>query len=127
MEPGASHRPFRLTALRGRRRREIERELASHLAEARRELERAGVPPEEAERQSLLRFGDPGEIADGFARVYRPRLSARLAVACGLAVSLFVGAYSSGAIASGASSRHTHALTGHTVAATPRHSHARGH
>jgi hypothetical protein len=102
-----------MPALRGRRRREVERELASHLEEARRDLEQAGMSSEEAERESLVRFGDPCEIADGFARVYRPRLSARLAVACGLAASLFVGAYSSGAFASGASSHHAHATSHH--------------
>lgn len=109
----------RVPSLRGRRRREIERELASHLEDACRDLERAGMSPDEATRQSLIRFGDPGEIADGFARVYRPRLSARLAVACGLAASVFVGAYSSGAFASGATSHRAHAVAHHVRIATP--------
>lgn len=111
MDPRATGRPIGLPSLHGKRRREIERELASHLEEARRDLERAGLSREEAEHQSLIRLGDPTEIADGFARVYRPRLSARVAVACGLAASLFVGAYSSGAFASGASSHHRHTGT----------------
>lgn len=109
---------IRIPALRGRRRREVERELASHLDELQRDLERSGLPPDEAARQSLIRFGDPGEIADGFARVYRPRLSAQLAVAFGLAASLFVGAYSSGAFASGASSHHAHTTFRHPHTST---------
>jgi hypothetical protein len=123
MDPNANRRPIRLPSLHGKRRREIERELASHLEESRRDLVRSGLTPEEAERQSLIRLGDPSEIADGFARVYRPRLSARLAVACGLAASLFVGAYSSGAIASGASAHHAHTTVrhAHTVSGARLH------
>lgn len=95
-----------MRALRGRRRREIERELAAHLEDTQRELRLAGSSPTEAERQSLERLGDISEIADGFARVYQTRWSTRLALAFGLAASLVVGAYSSGAFASGASAHH---------------------
>lgn len=108
-------RPIRLGPITGRRRREIERELASHVEDTRRELELGGLSPEEAERESLRRLGDPSEIADAFARVYRPRWSARVAIACALAGSLLVGAYSSGAFASGASSHRAHALPVHAT------------
>lgn len=111
MDLRSSRLGIRLPSLPRGYRGEIERELASHLEESRRDLELSGLSAEEAAKQSLIRFGDPAEIADGFSRVYRPRLSARLAVACGLAASLFVGAYSSGAFASGATTRHAHATT----------------
>jgi hypothetical protein len=107
-------RLIRLRTLRGRRRRDIERELASHLEDTRRELWLAGLPPAEAERQSLERLGDLSEIADGFERVYRRGWSTRLALAFGLAGTLLVGAYSSGAFASGASAHHGGSLSGHT-------------
>lgn len=114
MDRSAPERLIRIRTLRGHRRREIERELASHLEDTRRELWLAGLPPAEAERQSLERLGDLAEIADGFERVYRRGWSTRLALAFGLAGTLLVGAYSSGAFASGASAHHGAGVPAHT-------------
>jgi hypothetical protein len=110
MERRRSHYSVRLPSLPGRRRLEIERELATHLEETRRELQLAGLSTEDAERESLARLGDLTEIADGFEKVYRPRRSTRLVLAFTVAGGLVAGAYSSGALASSASVHHGHAL-----------------
>jgi hypothetical protein len=118
--------PEHLARLGHRRRREIERELATHLEDTQRELRLAGLSAPEAQRQSVERLGDMSEIIDGFARVYRTRWSTRLALALGLAGSLVVGAYSTGAFASGASAHHARTTpagvhtTTHVLSRTPR-------
>ncbi|HYL99933.1 MAG TPA: hypothetical protein VEZ90_13345 [Blastocatellia bacterium] len=57
----------------GRRaRREVERELQSHVEEIVEEARAKGCDDREIERIIRLRMGNPEEIAGGFARVYRP-------------------------------------------------------
>ena len=57
----------------GRRaRREVELELQSHLEEIFEESRADGLDDREIERIIRIRFGNPEEIAGGFARVYRP-------------------------------------------------------
>jgi hypothetical protein len=57
----------------GRRaRREVERELQSHVEEIVEDARAAGHSDQEIERIVRTRFGNPEEIAGGFARVYRP-------------------------------------------------------
>lgn len=51
-------------------RRALEDEILDHLLESARELEAGGVPPEEARRQAMARFGDPDRIGKELARVH---------------------------------------------------------
>lgn len=117
MRLDSSVRQVLLSSLPRRMRGEIERELAGHLEDCRHHLEGTGLSAEEATRESLARLGDPFEIADGFARVYRPRIWSRLALAFALAGTLVAGAYSSGAFASPATRHHQPAQ--HHARATP--------
>jgi hypothetical protein len=55
----------------GRRRREIQRELRSHVEEFVQSQRTAGREPQEIERLLQARFGDVEQIARGFAWVYR--------------------------------------------------------
>jgi hypothetical protein len=55
----------------GKRRREIQRELRSHIEDVVVAARAAGSDPNEIERLVLANFGDPGQIASGFAWVYR--------------------------------------------------------
>lgn len=90
-----------------RRRRAIERELRTHLEETQHELISAGWTREDAERESIARFGNLEEIAAGFAHAYRPGHRRRLGLAFGLSGALLVGAYgASGTLASAGSATH---------------------
>lgn len=89
-----------------RRRGAVARELRAHLEESRQELVRAGIHPDDAQRESVERLGDPAEIAAQFIQVHRPSRRTRLALAFGLAGSLAVGVYSTGAFASATSAHH---------------------
>lgn len=53
------------------RRREIQRELRSHIEDFAVAAREAGRDEDEIERAVLAHFGDPGQIAQGFAWVYR--------------------------------------------------------
>jgi hypothetical protein len=55
----------------GKRRQEIQRELRSHIEEFIIAARDAGRDQREIEKQVLANFGDPGQIAQGFAWVYR--------------------------------------------------------
>ncbi len=55
----------------GHTRDQVLRELRSHLAESRSELEAEGRPSLEAEHESMRRFGDPIEIAKMLTKVHR--------------------------------------------------------
>src|SRR5437660_713849 len=101
-----------------RHRAKIARELASHMEEARRDLQLAGWTPEEAARESVARLGDPKEIIQEFERVYRPSARRRVGLAFGLAGMLLVGVYgASGPLASARSAHH--AVSVHVVKAAP--------
>jgi hypothetical protein len=54
-----------------KRRREIQRELRSHIEDFVGAAREAGRDQDEIEKLVLANFGDPGQIADGFAWVYR--------------------------------------------------------
>jgi len=55
----------------GMRRREIQRELRSHIEDFVVAAREAGRGQDEIEKLVLANFGDPGQIAQGFAWVYR--------------------------------------------------------
>ncbi len=55
----------------GKRRGEIQRELRSHIEDFVAAAREAGHDQDEIERLVLANFGDPGQIAQGFAWVYR--------------------------------------------------------
>ncbi len=55
----------------GRRRREIQRELRSHIEDFVFAARQAGRDQDEIEKLVLATFGNPGQIAQGFAWVYR--------------------------------------------------------
>src|SRR6516225_1319713 len=55
----------------GKRRREIQRELRSHIEDFVVAAREAGREQDEIEELVLANFGDPGQIARGFAWVYR--------------------------------------------------------
>jgi hypothetical protein len=55
----------------GKRRREIQRELRSHIEDFVVAAREAGLDQDEIEKLVLANFGDPGQIAQGFAWVYR--------------------------------------------------------
>ena len=55
----------------GKRRREIQRELRSHIEDFVAAAREAGVDQAEIEKLVLANFGDPDQIAQGFAWVYR--------------------------------------------------------
>lgn len=54
-----------------KQRREIQRELRSHIEDYVIAARDAGRDQDEIEKLVLAQFGDPGQIAQGFARVYR--------------------------------------------------------
>jgi hypothetical protein len=62
---GAGHIPA------GKRRREIQRELRAHIEDSVAAAREAGREGHEIEQLALANFGDPGQIAQGFAWVYR--------------------------------------------------------
>src|SRR5579872_920213 len=93
-----------------RRRQTIERELETHVEDARRDLELAGWSPESARRESFERLGDPGEIAQGFERAYRPRRKNQIGLSVALATGLIMGVYGIGGSLASARSVH-HAPT----------------
>src|SRR5580698_4724602 len=55
----------------GKRRREIQRELRAHIEDFILAAHEAGRNQNEIEQLVLANFGDPGQIARGFAWVYR--------------------------------------------------------
>lgn len=55
----------------GKRRREIQRELRAHIEDFVAASHEAGYEPHEIEQMALANFGDPAQIAQGFAWVYR--------------------------------------------------------
>ena len=55
----------------GKRRGEIQRELRSHIEDFVVAAREAGRDQDEIEKLVLANFGDPGQIAQGFAWVYR--------------------------------------------------------
>lgn len=54
-----------------KRRREIQRELSTHIEDFVAAARQAGHQEHEIETLLLTHFGDPGQIAQGFSRVYR--------------------------------------------------------
>src|SRR5580693_5503146 len=55
----------------GRRRQEVQRELRSHIEDFMLAAHEAGSDDDKIETLVLANFGDPGQIARGFAWVYR--------------------------------------------------------
>lgn len=55
----------------GRRRRDIQRELRSHIEDFIAAAREAGRAQDEIEKLVLIHFGDPDQIAEGFAWAYR--------------------------------------------------------
>lgn len=88
------------------KRHAIERELRAHVAESRRDLELAGVAPDEAEREAVSRLGDIAEIAEGFDHVYRPPAKLRVAVAFSVAGALMLLGIYGGPLASATAAHH---------------------
>jgi hypothetical protein len=107
-----------------RRRGAISRELRSHIEAAQRDLELTGWRREDARREVIARLGDPTEIVEGFAEVYRPSRRNRIGLACLLATGLLLGAY--GASGTRASAHATHPATPQ-VYTTSRAHHASHH
>lgn len=97
-------------AIRGRRRRDaILRELESHLDASRHDLLHAGYTLDEAQRESLLRLGDPVCIAADFHEVYRPARRSQIGVAFALAGALVLGMLTlGGSLASATTTHHMH-------------------
>ena len=92
-----------------RRKRAIFMELSSHLQETQLELEQAGWRSDDAIRESLVRLGDPTEIVDGFAQVYRPSRRKQLGLAFALATGMVLGVYGvGGSLASATPTTHQH-------------------
>jgi hypothetical protein len=99
-----------------RQRHAIARELEAHLEDSRRDLELAGWNPDDAAQASLCRLGDPGEIADGFAQVYRPSRRTQLVLAMALATGMLLGVWGiGGSLASATSATHHHVTHHATV------------
>jgi hypothetical protein len=66
----------------GKRRREIQRELRSHIDDFVAAARAAGRDQDEIEKLALANFGDPRQIAQGFAWVYRHERRTLRALAC---------------------------------------------
>lgn len=75
----------------GKRRREIQRELRAHIEDFVAAARGAGREPDEIERLVLANFGDPGQIARGFAWVYRHERRRLQALAFILSTLLLAG------------------------------------
>ena len=69
--------------------RDVLEELEGHLTESAAGLVEEGLSPELAERESIARLGDPGELADGIRRARQSRR--RLLAAAGAGVTAAVG------------------------------------
>ena len=69
--------------------RDVLEELEGHLTELVAGLTEAGLTPELAERESIARLGDPGELADGLRHARQSRR--RLLAAAGAGVTAAVG------------------------------------
>lgn len=110
-----------------RRKAAIERELRSHLLDARHDLELAGWPSEQARQEAGRRLGDPSEIAAAFTRSYRPSRSTRLLLAAGLASGMLLGLYGWGGNFASATAAHRaahpsyHLVTPAKTQSTTRH------
>ncbi len=70
------------------RRREIERELRAHIEDFVGAAREAGREEDEIEKLVLANFGDPGQIAQGFAWVYRHERRRLRAIALALSILL---------------------------------------
>lgn len=66
----------------------------------------SGWQPEAAQREALVRLGDPAEIAEDFTQVYRPPRRFKLGLAFGLAGALLLGAYGASSTLASTSSHH---------------------
>ena len=75
----------------GKRRREIQRELRSHIEDFVVAARLAGREQDEIEQLVLANFGDPGQIAKGFAWVYRHERRRLRAIAYTLSTVLLAG------------------------------------
>jgi len=75
----------------GRRRAEIQRELRAHIEDFVIGARESGRDETEIERLVLANFGDPGQIAGGFARVYRHERRRLRALAYMLSTVLLAG------------------------------------
>jgi hypothetical protein len=79
-----------------RRKNAIARELASHVADARHDLVLSGWKAEDADREALIRLGDPQDLADAFTVVHRPSRRAQFGMAAALATGMILGVYGIG-------------------------------
>lgn len=80
----------------GKRRREIERELRSHIEDFVASAREAGRGQDEIEQLVRANFGEPGQIAQGFAWVYRRERRMLQAFAFMLSTALVASALSAG-------------------------------
>lgn len=71
--------------------REVLEELEVHLTESIASLVGEGLPAELAERESIARLGDPGELADGIRRARQSRR--RLLATAGAGVNAAIGGF----------------------------------
>lgn len=94
----------------------IARELASHVAEARRDLVLSGWNADDAGREALARLGEPDELADAFTRAHRPSHRNQFGMALALAIGMILGVYGIGgsfASATAVHAGHHHASIAH--------------
>jgi hypothetical protein len=104
-----------------RRRGAISRELRSHIEAAQHDLELAGWRSDDARREVIARLGDPREIVEGFADVYRPSRRNRVALAGLLASGLLLGAYSASGTLASAHATHRPATQTHAAVSQVHH------
>jgi hypothetical protein len=83
----------------GNRRREIQRELRSHIEDFVAAAREAGVPEDQIEKLVLANFGDPDQIAQGFAWVYRHERRRVQALAFALTTVLLASCLSAAVLA----------------------------
>ena len=81
------------------RRREIQRELRAHVEDFVDAAREAGREPDEIDRLVLANFGDPGQIAQGFAWVYRQERRTLRAFAFTLSTVLLAASLSAAILA----------------------------
>lgn len=83
----------------GNRRREIQRELRSHIEDFVAAAREAGVGQDQIEKLVLANFGDPDQIAQGFAWVYRHERRRVRALAFTLSTALLAGCLAAAVLA----------------------------
>ncbi|HZT95971.1 MAG TPA: permease prefix domain 1-containing protein [Chloroflexota bacterium] len=102
--------------MRPKTRDQVLRELRTHLDDARMELEAAGQPTAEAERESLRRFGDPVEIGRMLSIVHRrPTRRTRLVLVATFAVATLSAGFGAVGTLAAHPAAHHHAAYHHAA------------